>query len=55
MYVQCCGSNAFPGSVYPAFRPPDMAGSGKRFTIQARCAKFVENDSTFDAAGKGDL
>lgn len=49
MYVQCCGSNAFPGSVYPAFRPLDMAGVGKRFTIKTHCVKFVEDDSTFEA------
>ena len=33
--------------------PLDTAGAGKRFTIQMRCAKFVEDNSTFDAAGIG--
>lgn len=30
-----------------------MIGAGKRFTIKTHCVKFVEDDSTFEAAGVG--
>jgi hypothetical protein len=49
------GATHFPALYIRLSGPPDMAGAGKRFTTKTHCAKFVEDDSTFDAAGKGDL
>jgi hypothetical protein len=49
------GATHFPALYIRLSGPPDTAGAGKRFTTKTHCAKFVEDDSTFDAAGKGDL
>ncbi len=38
-----------PGEKYP----PDTAGAGKHFTTKTHCAKFVEDNPAFDAAGIG--